>query len=70
MLLNYIKKNNIIIYIMLLPVYINYKKDENIVTVVEEDIVYNRKLQIFFLISLFFMLVYIIFFLGLDSFNS
>ncbi len=55
---------------MLLPVYINYKKDENIVTVVEEDIVYNRKLQIFFLISLFFMLVYIIFFLGLDSFNS
>lgn len=62
MLLNYIKKNNIIIYIMLLPVYVNYKKNENIITVVEEDIVYNKKLQIFFVVSLILMCIYIIFF--------
>ena len=55
---------------MLLPVYVNYKKDENIITVVEEDIVYNKTLQIFFVVSLILMCIYIIFFLGLDSFNN
>ena len=56
---------------LLSQTYIEKKQDDtNTHTNYEKDIVYNKGLQIFFVITLFCIYLYIIFFLGLDYFNN
>ena len=55
---------------MILPQTYIDKKSDNANKNDEKDIVYNQTLQIFFVITLFCIYLYIIFFLGLDSFNN
>lgn len=54
----------------MLPQNNNFKKEDDLNKNNEQDIVYNKTLQIFFVVSLILMCIYIIFFLGLDNFNK